>query len=232
MFETPYQEFIYKRTYARWLPDLNRREKWNETLTRFEKFMIQSVPEEHHLEFTQAVDSIYHLNVMPSMRALWTAGPALDRENLAGYNCSAIVFDNPRRFSELLYLLMCGCGVGFSVERQFVNDLPEIPDLFAYDYVPVIVKDSKRGWAEGLNKIISMLYVGKMPMWDLSRVRPAGAPLKTFGGRASGPGPLHQLFTQVVHIFRGAAGRKLSSLEVHDIACHIANAVIVGGVDA
>lgn len=164
------------------------------------------------------------------MRALMTAGPALERDNIAGYNCSYLTIDHPRSFDEVMYILMCGTGVGFSVEEHYVRELPAIADTLHPSDTTIVIADSRVGWASGLRELISLLYSGKIPRWDLSRVRPAGARLKTFGGRASGPEPLNRLFTKLVDVFRQAAGRQLTTTEAHDIVCSIADVVIVGGV--
>jgi ribonucleoside-diphosphate reductase alpha chain len=175
-------------------------------------------------------DAILNLEVMPSMRALMTAGPALDRDNTAGYNCSYLPVDDPKSFDEAMFILLCGTGVGFSVERQYVKKLPDVPDNLFQSDTTVIVKDSKEGWAKSLRQVIALLYSGEIPQWDVSKVRPAGAKLKTFGGRASGPAPLVDLFNFVIRVFANAKGRKLSSIECHDIMCKIGEVVVVGGV--
>ncbi len=167
---------------------------------------------------------------MPSMRAMMTAGPALERDNTAGYNCSYLPIDDVKAFDEAMYILLCGTGVGFSVERQYITRLPEIPDKLFDSSTTIVVKDSKEGWAKALRQVIALLYSGEIPKWDVSRVRPAGARLKTFGGRASGPGPLEDLFRFVISKFKQASGRKLNSLECHDILCKIGEIVVVGGV--
>lgn len=224
-----YQQYIHKSRYARYLPELNRREHWAETVSRYvgywkNKGLIGEETEELLFE------SIFHMEVMPSMRAMMTAGEALDRDNVAGFNCSYITVDSPRAFDEMMYILMCGTGVGFSVERQYVNKLPEVAEDF-YDTDTIIhVSDSKIGWAKSFRELVSLLYSGQVPQWDVSRVRPAGAALKTFGGRASGPEPLVSLFRFSVDLFKGAAGRKLTSMECHDLCCKIAQIVVVGGV--
>jgi len=232
---TKYQEFIHLSRYSRWLPKEGRRETWGETVERYFDFF------EKHLKdtckFTLPKDmrdkleiAVLELNIMPSMRCLMTAGEALRRENIAGYNCSYIAVDKPQAFDEILYVLMNGTGVGFSVERQFVSALPTIAEEFHMSDTTIIVQDSKMGWAKAFKELVAMLYHGQIPRWDLSKVRPAGAPLKTFGGRASGPAPLERLFEFTKDIFISAAGRKLSSLECHDIVCKTAEIVVVGGV--
>jgi ribonucleoside-diphosphate reductase alpha chain len=175
-------------------------------------------------------EGVMDTSVMPSMRCLMTAGEALRRENIAGYNCSYVAVDRVAAFDEILYVLMNGTGVGFSVERQYVSQLPTIAEEFHPSDTVIVVADSKLGWAKAFKELIGMLYVGLIPRWDTSKVREAGAPLKTFGGRASGPEPLEALFNFSVNIFTGASGRKLSSVECHDVVCKIAEVVVVGGV--
>jgi ribonucleoside-diphosphate reductase alpha chain len=227
---TVYQQYIHKSRYARFLPEKNRREHWNETVQRYVDYMFEKVNINDDKLKKEVYDAIYNLEVMPSMRALMTAGKALDRDNVAGYNCSYLPIDDPKAFDEAMCILMNGTGVGFSVERQYVNKLPEIPDQL-YDCDTVItVRDSKEGWAKGLRMLISLLYAGEVPKWDLSNLRPAGAPLKVFGGRSSGPEPLNDLFKFVIRIFKNAHGRRLTSLECHDIMCKIGEVVVVGGV--
>jgi ribonucleoside-triphosphate reductase len=232
---TVYQQYIHLSRYARWLPDEGRRETWEETVTRYFNFFENHISENTKGKLTPEVraelqTAVLNLQVMPSMRCLMTAGPALERENIAGYNCSFVAIDNQRAFDEVLYILMNGTGVGFSVERQFVNNLPVIAEEFHPTDTTIVVPDSKLGWAKALKELVAMLYTGQVPSWDLSRIRPAGAPLKTFGGRASGPEPLDDLFNFAVRIFQTAAGRKLTSLECHDLVCKIAEIVVVGGV--
>ena len=224
---TDYQSFIHTSRYARWLDKEGRRETWVETVSRYMDNLVHSKVDASTADALET--AIMDLNVMPSMRALMTAGPALDRDNTAGYNCSYLPVDDPKSFDEAMFILLCGTGVGFSVERQFVSKLPEIPELFESD-TTVVVKDSKEGWAKSLRQVIALLYSGEIPKWDVSRVRPAGAKLKTFGGRASGPAPLVDLFNFVIRTFKEAQHRKLSSLEVHDIMCKIGEVVVVGGV--
>lgn len=223
-------EFVFVRTYARFLDEKARRETWDETVARYQTFMLKRVPEAKKFEFKRACQAIAALDVMPSMRALWTAGPALERENAAGFNCTMLAMDHPKAFSEALYLLMNGCGVGFSVERQFIAKLPDVPSLTFDELKTIVVSDSKEGWARAFNDLIRSLYVGVIPTWDLSKVRPRGARLKTFGGRASGPGPLEELLKFTTAMFKGAQGRKLNSVEVHRICCKTAEVVVVGGV--
>jgi len=225
---TDYQAFIHTSRYARWLEDEGRRESWSETVERYVDNLVRPVAgDDTYIDGIR--DAILNLEVMPSMRAMMTAGPALARDNTAGYNCSYLPVDDPKSFDEAMFILLCGTGVGFSVERQFVTKLPEVPELFESD-TTVVVKDSKEGWAKALRQVIALLYSGEIPKWDVSKVRPAGARLKTFGGRASGPAPLVDLFNFVVAKFKDAQGRKLSSIEAHDIMCKIGEVVVVGGV--
>jgi ribonucleoside-triphosphate reductase len=224
-----YQSFIHKSRYARWLEDEGRRETWAETCSRYVDFFKER--EQLNDEEGQEIwDAIHALEVMPSMRCMMTAGEALKRDNVAGFNCSYLHIDHPRAFDELMYVLMCGTGVGFSVERNFINKLPEVAETFHKTSSTIVVSDSKLGWASAFRELIAMLYAGKLPEWDMSRVRPAGARLKTFGGRASGPEPLQDLFHFCVGVFQKAAGRKLTSIECHDVCCKIADIVVVGGV--
>lgn len=224
-----YQQFIALSRYARWLPHENRRETWNETVDRFITNVV--APRATDKILTERLRSaIQHLDVLPSMRALMTAGPALDRCNVAAYNCSYLPVDSPRAFDETMYILMCGTGVGFSVEEQYVSKLPIVNEHFERSDSTIKVGDSKAGWARGLRELIGLLYSGQIPRWDLSAVRPSGARLETFGGRASGPEPLDSLFRFVVNVFTRAAGRRLTSLECHDIMCKIGEVVVVGGV--
>ena len=224
---TDYQSFIHKSRYARWLDEEGRRESWVETVSRY----ITNVVKPNIDDFTakDIEESILDLQVMPSMRSMMTAGPAADRDNTCMYNCSYLPIDDPKAFDEAMFILLCGTGVGFSVERQFISKLPEVPELFDSD-TTVVVKDSKEGWAKSLRQVMALLWAGEVPQWDVSRVRPAGARLKTFGGRASGPAPLVDLFNFVVRVFKNAQGRKLSSIECHDIMCKIGEVVVVGGV--
>ena len=228
---TDYQAFIHKSRYARWLEEDKRRESWSETVSRYIDNVVSPKLKGYDLLNTinEIHEAILTLNVMPSMRALMTAGPALDRDNTAGYNCSYLAVDDPKSFDEAMFILLCGTGVGFSVERQFINKLPEIPELFDSDTV-VVVKDSKEGWAKAFRQVLALLWAGEIPKWDVSRVRPAGARLKVFGGRASGPAPLVDLFTFAINTFKSAQGRKLSSIECHDLMCKVGEIVVVGGV--
>jgi ribonucleoside-triphosphate reductase len=228
-----YQQFIHKSRYARYLPEHNRREHWDETVTRYVDYMANRVSE-HGADFGDMRDTIIkaivNLEVMPSMRALMTAGKALDRDHTAGYNCSFLPVDDAKAFDEAMHILMCGTGVGFSVERQYINKLQEIPEKLYDSDTIITVRDSKEGWSKALRMVIAMLYSGEIPKWDLSKLRPAGAPLKTFGGRSSGPQPLDDLFKFCINVFKGARGRKLTSIECHDIMCKIGEVVVVGGV--
>lgn len=224
-----YQQYIHKSRYARYLPDEQRRESWEETVNRYLDFWV----EREKLTTKEAKDifkQISNMEVMPSMRALMTAGEALDRDNVAGFNCAYLPIDHPKAFDEMMYVLMCGTGVGFSVERQYIQKLPEVAEEFYETDTVVHVADSKIGWAKSFRELIAMLYTGQVPKWDMSSVRPAGAALKIFGGRASGPEPLVDLFQFTVEVFRTSAGRKLSSIECHDICCKVAQVVVVGGV--
>ncbi|MAI39633.1 hypothetical protein [Alteromonas sp.] len=223
-----YQSYIHASRYARWLEDKERRETWDETVDRWWGYMTDKFPS---LGKRQDVkDAIYNLDVVPSMRTIMTAGEALDRNQVAAYNCSFLAVDDPKAFDEALLVLMCGTGVGFSVERQFIQKLPEVPaELVPTDEV-IKVADSKEGWAKALRQLISRLYAGEIPTWDVSKVRPAGARLKTFGGRASGAEPLENLFKFCIGVFKKAVGRRLNSLECHDLMCQVAAAVVVGGV--
>ena len=234
-FATPYQEFIHLSRYSRWLPEKNRRETWIETVARYFDFFEEHLRDNNKFTFTKAMrneleEAVLSLKVMPSMRCLMTAGEALKRENVAGYNCSYVAVDNPRSFDEILYILMNGTGVGFSVEQKFTDQLPIVADDFHDSDTTIVVADSKLGWAKALKELIQLLYSGQVPKWDVSKVRPAGTPLKTFGGRASGPDPLVSLFKFCVTTFKRSAGRRLTTLECHDIVCKIAEIVVVGGV--
>lgn len=226
---TDYQSFIATSRYARWIEEEKRRENWGETVNRYVTNVVNLLAVDDTTK-GQIEQAILNLDVMPSMRAVMTAGPALLRDNTAGYNCAYMSVDDPKSFDEAMFILLCGTGVGFSVERQYVSKLPDVPDFLFNSQDVIVVHDSKEGWAKALRKLIAMLYAGEVPTWDVSKVRPAGAKLKTFGGRASGPGPLVELFNYVVSKFKDAAGRKLSSLECHDIMCYIGQVVVVGGV--
>ena len=226
---TDYQNFIATSRYARWLDEEGRRETWSETVTRYVDYMAEKVGLDSDTA-EEIWDAVHSLDVMPSMRALMTAGKALDRDNTAGYNCSYLPVDDPKSFDEAMYILLCGTGVGFSVERQYIDKLPEIPDDLTDGQTTIIVKDSKEGWARAFRMLVALLYAGEIPTYDTSLVRPAGARLKTFGGRASGPGPLIELFKFTINMFKGAIGRKLTSYECHSIMCKIGEIVVVGGV--
>ena len=236
---TEYQTFIHLSRYSRWLEEKNRRESWEETVSRLINYFKFYVTNNLDLKLTERdthiwkeiYQAIIYLEVMPSMRALMAAGPALERENIAGYNCSYITIDSPRSFDEVLYILMNGTGVGFSVERQYVNSLPTIPDITFEETEDVIsVADSKEGWARAFKDLISYLYSSRIPKINMDKVRPSGSRLQTFGGRASGPEPLSDLFQFTIKKFIEARGRKLTSLECHDIVCKTGEVVVVGGV--
>ena len=228
---TEYQSFIHMSRYSRWLEDKGRRESWSETVSRLVDFFKENTKGVDAKSWEDIEEAILSLQVMPSMRALMTAGKALGRENVAGYNCSYIPIDNPKAFDEVLYILLNGTGVGFSVERQYADKLPTVPNVeFEHTEDVVSVVDSKEGWAKGFRDLISYLYTGRVPKINVSKVRPAGTRLKTFGGRASGPQPLVDLFDFTILKFKGARGRKLSSMECHDIVCKTGDVVVVGGV--
>jgi len=232
---TSYQEFIHLSRYSRWLEKEGRRETWEETIGRYFNFFTEHLEEVCSYKMPKKLreeleEAVLSQRVMPSMRCLMTAGEALKRENISGYNCSYIAVDKPSSFDEILYVLMNGTGVGFSVERQHVSQLPVVADDFHDTDTTIVVGDSKLGWAKAFKELVGMLYVGQVPQWDMSKVRPAGAPLKTFGGRASGPEPLESLFTFCVETFKSGAGRRLTSVECHDIVCKVAEIVVVGGV--
>jgi ribonucleoside-triphosphate reductase (thioredoxin) len=222
------QEYVHLSRYARYLDEEGRRETWEETVKRFCDYWMGKYPAS--FPYMDVYNGIFHMDVMPSMRALMSAGPALERDHMAGYNCSYVSIESLRDFDEILYILMCGTGVGFSVERQYVGKLPEVPDELYGSETVIKVADSKIGWASAFRELLSLLFAGKIPKWDLSNLRPAGARLKTFGGRSSGPQPLEDLFKFTIQLVSKAKGRKLSSLEVHDLVCKIADVVVVGGV--
>ena len=224
-----YQKYIAASRYARWDDEQERRETWPETVERYVEFFVKR-KQLSGVMAKQLKEAITNLEVMPSMRCLMTAGEALDRDNVAGFNCSYLPIDNVRAFDELMYILMCGTGVGFSVERQYIAKLPEVAEEFHETDTVINVADSKVGWAKSMRELISLLYVGQVPNWDVSKVRPAGARLKVFGGRASGSAPLTDLFAYTADTFKKAAGRKLTSLECHDLCCKIAEVIVVGGV--
>ena len=233
--ENPYENFIALSRYARWLENENRRETWGETVDRYFNFMTKQLSDKHGYvpnpkvleELKQAV---YDRNVMPSMRSVMTAGAALERENVSGYNCAFLPVDNARSFDEAMYILMCGTGVGFSVEYKYINKLPSLPETLEKSNTTVIVGDSKEGWAKAYRELLGLLWAGQIPQIDISKVRPSGARLKTMGGRSSGPQPLVNLFDFTIQIFKGALGRQLKPIEAHDIMCKIGEVVVVGGV--
>ena len=232
---TAYQQVIHRSRYARWLAEEQRRETWPETVHRYVDFMVDHLFRNHGFTvdpMTEAEvrNAILDLEVMPSMRAMMTAGPALERDNIAGFNCAYLAIDDVRAFDETLYILMCGTGVGFSVERQEVAKLPKVPSEFRHIDDVIVVSDSKMGWAKGFRKLVAALYAGEIPEYDMSKIRPAGARLKVFGGRASGPDPLISLFEFTINLFKSARGRQLTSEECHDLICKIAEIVVVGGV--
>ena len=221
-----YQQFIHQSRYAKYF-DGKGRESWSETVERYMDNVVGKAVD--YTVYNELRDAILGLEITPSMRAMMTAGAALDRDNTSGYNCSYLPVDDPKSFDEAMFILLCGTGVGFSVERQFISKLPEIPQLFQSD-TTIVVKDSKEGWAKAFRQVLALLWAGEIPQWDVSKVRPAGARLMTFGGRASGSAPLVDLFNFTVNIFREAQGRKLSSIECHDLMCKIGEIVVVGGV--
>lgn len=232
---TLYQQFIHKSRYARWLWNENRREAWDETVGRYFDFFEEHLSDTVNYKLDadtrrELEESVLSLKTMPSMRCMMTAGEALKRENVAGYNCSYVAVDSPRSFDEILYILMNGTGVGFSVESRFTEQMPTVAEKLYESDTTIVVADSKLGWAKSLKELIHLLYSGQIPKWDLSKVRAAGTPLKTFGGRASGPAPLDSLFKFCVDTFKKAVGRRLTTLECHDIVCKIAEIVVVGGV--
>jgi ribonucleoside-diphosphate reductase alpha chain len=231
----PYKNFIHISRYARWIEDKGRRETWVETVDRYVNFMKDHLILNYGYSpnakiFDEVRDSILNHKIMPSMRALMSAGPALERDHIAAYNCSFIAIDSLRAFDEAMYILMNGTGVGFSVESKYVDELPIIAESFNQTQTTIIVEDSKLGWAKAFKELIALLSQGQIPQWDMSKVRPAGARLKTFGGRASGPGPLSALFTFTVDTFKNSAGRRLKPIEAHDLMCKVGEVVVVGGV--
>lgn len=235
LLPTVYQQFIHKSRYARWIDEESRRENWDETVDRYIRFMQDHVLMKHSVKLQDGTvneirDSILSLQVMPSMRAMMTSGPALARDNICGYNCSYIPVDSPRAFDECMYILMCGTGVGFSVERENVDRLPVVSDNFGKSDIVITVADSKPGWAKAFRELIALLYAGQVPTWDMSAIRPSGSRLKIMGGRASGPQPLIDLFNFSVEIFKKAAGRRLYPIECHDLMCKVGEVVVVGGV--
>jgi ribonucleoside-diphosphate reductase alpha chain len=231
----PYENFIALSRYARWLEKENRRETWQETVDRYFDFMLGHLksnynyyPDKKLVE--ELKSSVFNRNVMPSMRSVMTAGAALERDNVAGYNCSFVPVDSPRSFDETMYILMCGTGVGFSVEYKYVNKLPAVPEILEKSSTTIVVEDSKQGWAKSYRELLSLLWAGQIPAIDVSKLRPAGARLKTMGGRSSGPQPLINLFDFTIKVFKGAVGRQLKPIEAHDIMCKIGEVVVVGGV--
>ena len=231
----PYENFIALSRYARWISEDNRRETWGETVDRYFDYMLNSIgknngytPDESLLK--ELKEAVYNRDVMPSMRSVMTAGAALDRDHVAGYNCSFIPVDSPRSFDETMYILMCGTGVGFSVEYKYVNKLPSIPESFEKSTTIIVVEDSKSGWAKAFRELLALLWTGQIPSIDVSKLRPAGARLKTMGGRSSGPQPLVNLFDFTIAKFKTAAGRSFKPIEAHDIMCKIGEIVVVGGV--
>ena len=231
----PFQTYIAKSRYSRFLDDKGRREHWDETVSRYFNFMEEHLLKKHNYILTAPMrmrleNAVVNLDVVPSMRSIMTSGEALERQNVAGYNCSYLPIDDPKCFDEAMYILLCGTGVGFSVEQKYVNKLPEIPERLYDSATTIVVSDSKEGWAKALRQVLALLYSGEVPKWDVSKIRPAGERLKTFGGRASGPEPLVELFKYAVAKFKGAAGRKLTSLEAHDLLCKVGEVVVVGGV--
>ena len=232
---SPYNTYIAKSRYARYLDDKGRREHWPETVERYMTFMEKHLLQKHAYELNPILrkelsEAITNLEVVPSMRSVMTAGEALERQNVAGYNCAYLAVDDPKAFDEAMYILLCGTGVGFSVEEAYVSKLPDVPCKLYESETTVVVRDSKEGWAKALRQIIALLYAGEVPKWDVTRVRAAGTRLKVFGGRASGPGPLVDLFKYTVNKFKSAAGRRLTTLEAHDIMCKVGEVVVVGGV--
>jgi ribonucleoside-diphosphate reductase alpha chain len=233
--ENPYENFIALSRYARWIPEDNRRETWGETVDRYFSFMLDHLFDNHGYEpesklVEELKRAVFERNVMPSMRSVMTAGVALNRDNVAGYNCSFMPVDSPRSFDEAMYISMCGTGVGFSVEYKYVNKLPSLPDSFEKSTTVITVEDSKQGWAKAYRELLALLWSGQIPMIDVSKVRPSGARLKTMGGRSSGPQPLVNLFDFTIAKFKSAAGRQLKPIEAHDIMCKVGEIVVVGGV--
>ena len=235
LLPTPYQEFIHKSRYARWIEDEGRRENYDETVDRYINYMVAHVKDKFDYDLPEADvedlrEAILNLEIMPSMRAMMTAGPALARDNICGYNCSYIPVDSPRAFDECMYILMCGTGVGFSVERENVDKLPVVSDNFSKSSTVINVADSKPGWAKAYRELIALLYAGQIPNYNVEGIRPAGARLKVMGGRASGPQPLVDLFNFTIETFQKAKGRRLYPIECHDIMCKVGEVVVVGGV--
>jgi ribonucleoside-triphosphate reductase len=235
VIENPYENFIALSRYARWLESENRRETWGETVDRYFDFMIKQLKTKHNYvpnakDVVDLREAVFNRNVMPSMRSVMTSGPALERENISGYNCAFLPVDSAKSFDEAMYILMCGTGVGFSVEYKYINKMPALPETLEKSSTTVIVGDSKEGWAKAYRELISLLWAGQIPQIDISKVRPSGARLKTMGGRSSGPQPLVNLFDFTIQVFKGALGRQLKPIEAHDIMCKIGEVVVVGGV--
>jgi ribonucleoside-diphosphate reductase alpha chain len=233
--ENPYENFIALSRYARWMPEENRRETWSETVDRYFVFMLDHLFREYSYEpssklIQELKEAVLKRNVMPSMRAVMTSGPALERDHVAGYNCSFVPVDSPRSFDETMYILMCGTGVGFSVEYKYINKLPAVPESLEKSTTVITVEDSKQGWAKAYRELLAMLWAGQIPAIDVTKLRPAGARLKTMGGRSSGPQPLVNLFDFTIKIFKNAVGRNLKPIECHDLMCKIGEVVVVGGV--
>jgi ribonucleoside-diphosphate reductase alpha chain len=233
--ENPYENFIALSRYAKWVPEENRRENWQETVDRYFSFMLDHLFKEYSYEpsaklISELKQAVLDRNVMPSMRAVMTSGPALERDNVAGYNCSFVPVDSPRSFDETMYILMCGTGVGFSVEYKYVNKLPAVPESLEKSTTVITVEDSKQGWAKAYRELLALLWSGQIPAVDVTKLRPAGARLKTMGGRSSGPQPLVNLFDFTIKIFKNAVGRNLKPIECHDLMCKIGEVVVVGGV--
>ena len=230
MLPTTYQQFIHQSRYARWQEDKRRRETWPETVKRYFDFFEQHLGNKAKKDRKELEEAVLNLKIMPSMRALMSAGEAIHRDNVAGYNCAYLAVNEKKAFDECLFILMCGTGVGFSVERREVEKLPMVAEALYDTDTTIVVADSKIGWAKAYKELISMLYAGQIPKWDMTKIRKAGERLKTFGGRASGPTPLANLFRFTIETFKGAKGRKLSSIECHDLMCKVAEIVVVGGV--
>ena len=233
--ENPYENFIALSRYARWIPEENRRETWSETVDRYFIFMLDHLFKEYSYEpssklIQELKEAVLKRNVMPSMRAVMTSGPALERDHVAGYNCSFVPVDSPRSFDETMYILMCGTGVGFSVEYKYINKLPAVPETLEKSTTVITVEDSKQGWAKAYRELLALLWSGQIPAIDVTKLRPAGARLKTMGGRSSGPQPLVNLFDFTIKVFKNAVGRNLKPIECHDLMCKIGEVVVVGGV--
>lgn len=224
-----YEQFIHVSRYARYHDDLGRREAWGETVDRYISFFKKKFPRKK-IDWDELREAIYNREVMPSMRCMMAAGPALEKDNVAGYNCAYLTVDTIRAFDETMYILMCGTGVGFSIESKYVSKLPMVAEEFNESDTTIHVTDSKAGWQSAFRQLVALLYSGEIPKWDTSRIRPAGSRLRTFGGRASGPEPLERLFRYTVETIQGAKGRRLTTIECHDLMCMIAEVVVAGGV--